>query len=167
MNWQNPKTWNTGDLLTAQDMNAQLRDNLQYLKGLPYAQKTIQNDRNYTTRSSSFVDIDDSSLSITLRTAGAVLLGFLGTFLADQSTHIHLDLLVDGVRLGQNNGIASLYFQAGHRAQSLAFTLLRDQLTAGEHTFRLQWRIATGHATLYAAAGSRDAPAFFWARALP
>lgn len=167
MNWQEPKTWNTGDLLTAQDMNAQLRDNLQYLKGLPYAQKTIQNDGNYTTRSSSFVDIDDSSLSITLRTTGAVLVGFLGTFQADQSTHIHLDLLVDGVRLGQNNGIASLHFPAAHKPQSLAFTLLRDQLTAGEHTFHLQWRIVAGFGIFYAAAGNRDAPAFFWARALP
>ena len=167
MNWQNPKTWNTGDLLTAQDMNAQLRDNLQYLKGLPYAQITSRQDSNYTTNSGSFVDIDDSTLSITLRTAGAVLVGFLGTLQTDRATQIYLDLLVDGVRLGKINGIACLHFQAANKPQTLAFTLLRDQLSAGEHTFRLQWRIGVGHATLFAAAGSRDAPAFFWVRALP
>ena len=167
MNWQNPKTWNTGDLLTAQEMNAQLRDNLQYLKGLPYAQNTIQKDKNYTTASRGFVAIDDSTLSITLRTAGAVLVGFLGTLQADRPTNIYLDLLVDGVRLGKNNGIACLHFKDANKRQCLAFTLLRDQLTAGEHTFQLQWRIGTGRATLFAAAGRDDQPAFFWARALP
>ncbi|MCY3836586.1 MAG: hypothetical protein OXF83_09170 [Anaerolineaceae bacterium] len=167
MNWQDPKTWNTGDLLTAQDMNAQLRDNLRYLKDLPYMQQTIRRNSNYTTSSRSFVDIDGSNLSLTLRLAGAVMVGFLGTFQMDRSAQVCLDLLVDGVRLGNERGISCLHFSNSNVTQSFTFTFLRDQLAAGEHTFRLQWRVSSGRATLFAAAGTNDPPIFFWLRALP
>lgn len=167
MSWQEPKTWNTGDLLTAQDMNIQLRDNLRYLKNLPYSQQTIRRNANYTTSSRSFVDIDGLDLTLTLPLTGAVLIGFLGTFQQDRSAQVCLDLLVDGVRLGNDRGISCLHFSNANVAQSFTFTFLRDQLAAGEHQFRLQWRVSSGRATLFAAAGNNDPPIFFWLRALP
>lgn len=33
--WTTPKTWNTGEPLTAADLNTHLRDNLEYLKDKP------------------------------------------------------------------------------------------------------------------------------------
>lgn len=167
MNWQDPKTWNTGDLLTAQEMNAQLRDNLRYLKELPYAQSTVRQQTNYSMGSRSFADIDASALSLTLRAAGAAEIGFLGTFQMNRSGTLYLDLSVDGVRIGNDLGMASVYFSVANQPQSFAFTVLRDQLTPGERTFRLQWRVSHGAATLFAAASSNDPPAYFWARALP
>ena len=167
MTWHDPKTWNTGDLLTAQEMNSQLRDNLRYLKELPYAQSTIRQETNYSTGSRGFVDIDASALSLTLRTAGAAQIGFLGTFQMDRSSVLYLDLMVDGVRLGNDRGMSYLRFSEANQPQGFAFTLLRDQLTPGERTFRMQWRVLSGNVTLFAAAGSNDPPAFFWARALP
>ena len=167
MPWNDPKTWNTGDLLTALEMNSELRDNLRYLKELLYAQSTIRQGVNYSSSSRSFVDIDVNALSLTLRTAGAAQIGFLGTFQMDRSSVLYLDLTVDGVRLGNDRGLACVRFSEANEPHSFAFTLLRDQLTPGERTFRMQWRVLSGNVTLFAAASSNDPPAFFWARALP
>ena len=85
----------------------------------------------------------------------------------DRSAVLYLDLLVDGVRIGNDRGMACVRFSEANEPHSFAFTLLRDQLTPGERTFRMQWRVLSGNVTLFAAASSNDPPAFFWARALP
>ena len=166
MPWNEPKTWNTGDLLTAQDMNEQLRDNMRYLAGLPYAQSTVRQSANYSTSSKVFVDIDASALSLTLTTAGVVELGFLGTVSLDRSGYIVLEMTVDGASVSGGPGLARLSVAHANQPQSIAFTLLRDRLTAGQREFRMQWRVSTGTGKLYAAAGKNDYPAFFWARSL-
>ena len=129
MTWHDPKTWNTGDLLTAQEMNSQLRDNLRYLKELPYAQSTIRQETNYSTGSRGFVDIGRQPLSLTLRTAGAAQVGFLGTFQMDRSSTLYLDLTVDGVRLGNDREWPACASRKPNEPNSFAFTFLRDQLT--------------------------------------
>ncbi len=167
MPWQNPKTWKTGDLLTAPEMNSQLRDNLRYLKGLPFAQASLRRAANYSSRDSNFVDIDSSELSFTVEVTGAAQIGFLGTFQMDRAGSIHLDLAIDGLRFGQNAGMAQLRFASANQPQHCGFTIIRDHLTPGRRRFHMQWRVFGGNGQLFASASTNDPPAFFWVRALP
>ena len=63
-----PKTWNTGDPLTASDMNTYIRDNNNALITPTNAVARIDEASNYTTSSTSFADIDSTYLSTGNRT---------------------------------------------------------------------------------------------------
>jgi len=107
MPWHTPITWQVNQLVTDTDLNEQVRDNLSYLKQRvdtpASAQYTLNESTDYTTSSSSFVDVDAVRLALTLYTSGsAVLVGFYGTFSASGTTDTlcYLDVALDGVRIG-------------------------------------------------------------------
>lgn len=63
MAWTSPKTWVSGELVTDEDMNAQLRDNLLILK------TSIDNNGKIVALSSTyFASLDGSALTGLLRT---------------------------------------------------------------------------------------------------
>lgn len=103
---------------------------------------------DYTTTSTTFVDVDSTNLSLTITTgAHRVLIGFSGTVRqSDGNDNIFLDVTVDGTRQGGSIGLI------GPRSAvnvDGSFTFLTDVLSAGSHTFKLQWRVlATGTATI-------------------
>lgn len=161
MTWTQPKTW-TSEPLTSADLNTHLRDNLEALKDPPSAHYAPQETTDYTTTSLAWVDVDSAGLSLTIETHGGdVLVSFHGVVFG---TELAFDVAVDGVRLGGDNGL--VLHVDGSNAGSVAFTRLVSGLSAGSHTFALQWRTRFAGITLYAGAGTanRDHIPQFWVR---
>jgi hypothetical protein len=165
MPWTTPKTWVNSEPLTAVDLNTHLRDNLNALHAPPSAAYQLNETANYTTTSTTFVNVDntDGKLSLTLTTTGgAVMIGFFGYAYASGNTGF-LDVELDGTRIGGDDGLVVFY----NNIATTSFVLLKTGLSAGSHTFKLQWKVAGGGtATLYAGAGTigADVHPQFWVR---
>lgn len=156
MAWSVPKTWATGELVTANLLNTHLRDQLDALKTPPTAVYTLNESANYTTTSTSFVDVDAVNLALTITTSGGdVLVTFCGTFShGTAGNKLLLDVDVDGVALFGDEGLLDQGFDAIGRRNVVSFAVWRQGLAAGTHTFKLRWRTNGGTITLYAGAGS-------------
>ncbi|MEO1643547.1 MAG: hypothetical protein AAFR67_00055 [Chloroflexota bacterium] len=160
MAWTQPKTW-SNEPLVASDLNTHLRDNMEALKEPPSANYELDETSDYTTTSTTFVDVDSTNLSLTLDTNGGdVMVHFHAT--VGMSSYVLFDVLVDGVRTGGDDGIVA----QGANDTTITFTRLITGLPAGSHTFTLQWKVHTGTGTLYAGAGTfiTDLHPQFWAR---
>ena len=165
--WTAPKTWATGELVTATDMNTYLRDELEFLKDPPTATYVLNEGSDYSTTSTSFVDVDGTNLSLALTTAGGdVMIGFFGLFRSSSTFQVHLDVAVDGARWGGDDGIVAMRVSSNVPDREAGFVVLMQGLSAGAHTFDLQWKVSGGTMTLYAGAGTANADvhAQFWAR---
>ena len=166
--WTTPKTWAIGELVRASDLNAQLRDNLSALKDPPSAHYTLDETADYQTTSTVFVDVDSTNLSFTLSTNGGdVLVHFDGTLRSGGTgIGVALDVAIDGVRLGGDEGLVVMYSSTG----VMSFTRLVSGLSAGEHTFVLQWRAFNASSPyipkMYTGAGTSgyDVHPQFWVR---
>ena len=167
--WTAPRTWSTGDALTAALMNEQLRDNLTVLKDPASEMSELT---QYSTTSTSWTDVDGTNLSFTITTEGGdVIIGFSGTGQAGAGgqTTAYFDVDIDGTRMGGDDG---LIFESGNSAtneemyHNLSFVLLKEGLSAGSHTFKLQWKVSGGTWYLLgntSATGTKIHPQF-WVR---
>lgn len=171
MAWTTPRTWAVGEAITADLLNEQLRDNLSVLKDPGSANYEADETGDYTTTSSSFVDVDATNLALTIETNGGdVLVHFHGSIKNSNAGGImFFDIDVDGTRHGGDDGcIVVENPDAATASQRIAisFTRLITGLAAGSHTFKLQWKRSAGTITLYAGAGSTngDVHPQFWAR---
>lgn len=166
--WHTPKTWLTGDVLTASDMNEQIRDNLDYLKSKAIGHCQMEEATNYSTTSTTLVDIDPDKLSLTLETNGGdVLLGFCGVFTNQGGNDFYLEIAMDNTPVSGHDGV----FVAGTtaRGRTSSFVWLVTDVSAGSRTFKLQWRTRAN--TLFLAAGNPVYPNIsflsqFWAKEL-
>src|SRR5258708_27288320 len=99
MRWTAPPTFTPGQVVTATDLNTYLRDNPNYLYARPNSSIKRVNGSDYTTSSSTFVDIDGTNLSITLTLTGAaVLVCFTANIPSAFGGNGAFDVVVDGVR---------------------------------------------------------------------
>lgn len=152
--WTDPRDWTVGELVTASIMNAHVRDNLDYLFLPPSAVQEISGEANKTMAGTSFADVDsggDPDLSISVTTSGEdVIVSFSGMVSSGASNSVYFDVTVDGTRLGGTDGITgSTSAGANAITAPLCFSRIVTGLSAGAHTFVLQWRSTTGTATLY------------------
>lgn len=172
MAWTAPKTWSS-EPLTSADMNTHIRDNLNHLKDRHdiNALYDLDEGANYTTSSTSFVDVDATNLALTITThGGAVLVGFAGAVAnaTTNDTRVYFDIEVDGVRHGGDDGI--LCHQAGQdddqHPQNCSFVILIDGLSAASHEFILQWKVSASAYTMHAGAGTSnyDVHPQFWVK---
>lgn len=172
MVWTEPKTW-VAEPLVAADLNTYLRDNLNALKEPPSAHYELDESADYTTTSTSFVNVDstDGKLSLKINTNGGdVLVGFHGYVQPGTGNDIvFFDIEVDGVRVGGDDGIIGAQRAAAATNPGrfgISFTRLIPNLDPGEHTFNLQWRVTVGQAVIFAGAGTANANTHpqFWVR---
>jgi hypothetical protein len=162
MPWTTPPSFTSGQVITATDLNTYLRDNTSYLLSRPKNAVKRDNNANYTTTSASFVDIDGTNLSITLSVSGsAVLLAFSGT-VNSSSNQPAFDFTVDGTRVG-TGGSDGLMTMTGNIQSNATFIALVTGLSAGSHTFKVQWRAVSGTTLLYAGngTGGQDVQPYF------
>lgn len=112
-----------------------------------------RDDTNYSTTSTSFTDIDATNLSLSLDT-GTHRVAVSLTACANLSSAglLFLDLLVDGTSVSGSKGIVCVEPAAGQN-HNVGFTWYSDTMTADTHTFKLQWKVSTGTATLFAGNG--------------
>jgi len=150
MPWTIPATFSPGQVVAASDLNSQLRDNELYLlAGRPMGYVMRQGVADYTTTSTTFVDVDATNLILTLALNGSrVLVVATGTMEAAVAQDMYFDWIVDSTtRAGGSNGVS----QSNNNNQRQTFTALGffSGLSAGVHTFKLQYRTVGGTATLH------------------
>ena len=169
MAWTPPKTW-TSEPLTSVDLNAQLRDNQNYLKGRMDNSSSVLagSASNYATSSTSFVDVDASKLSLTLNTNGGdVLLGFTAAIFSQRNgAKVYFNIAVDSVDYFAGDGITQLTLATSgdaHRHKPLCLVALIPGLSAGSHTFRLRWKTSSGSTAYIEAVNLRPQ---FWVQEL-
>lgn len=166
MAWITPKDWAVDEQLTASKLNTHLRDNLNALKNPPSAAYVSDETSDYSYSSTSFADVDATNFALTITTTGGdVMVHFHGTFESSSTpTSVFLDVDVDGAREGGDDGIA-MAAPANGSPQVINFTRL-IAVSAGEHTFTLQWKTGGAGVKLYAGAGTtnRDVHPQFWVR---
>lgn len=106
-----------------------------------------------STTSTSFVNVDGTTLSLELTTNGGkvwviVSLVMYGSTQLDAS----FDLTVNGSRLGTGTGGIWLHTVSTNVA-AVNFTRVITGLAAGTYTITLQWRTSTGTLSAYAGGG--------------
>lgn len=154
MPYTSPRTWLVGEVPTAAIFNTHLRDNLIALKDPPTAIYNVNEAADYSTSSTSFVDVDGTDLALSITTTGGdILVGFVGN-VVNNANCAAFDVTLDGVRQAGDEGI----IQAGHirsdHALPVSFAYLIRSVSAGAHTVKLQWRVDASAVTMYAGAGS-------------
>ncbi|MCY4073758.1 MAG: hypothetical protein OXG60_20895 [Chloroflexi bacterium] len=141
MAWTTPKTdWNTGELVTAADVNA-IGENLVALRHPSTAVAAYTTAEDINVHSGEFADIDSANLNLTITTAGGdVLVHFHGVFIRGSRnyTENRLDIVLDGDQQGGEDGL--MRFGVYDDRRTISFTHLIQGLSAGSHTFKLQWR---------------------------
>ncbi|MGB1284983.1 MAG: hypothetical protein ACPG7F_00500 [Aggregatilineales bacterium] len=107
---------------------------------------------NYTTTSTSFVDVDGTNFAhtITVPASGKVLVGFAGGISA--TARVKLNVSAAGSDVAGDDGIFTV--QASNVNGSFAY--LCTGLTAGSREFKLRWKVNSGTGTIYAGAGLGD-----------
>lgn len=166
MAWTTPVTQTTGTLITAAEWNAQVANNLEAVKNPPTDSYVGNEGADWTTTSTSFVDVDGTDLSLSITTTGGdVYVGFHGNLASGANTY--LDVTMDGTAIGGDDGIVAIQ-GAGSTApgRPIGFVRLVTGVSAGAHTFNLRWKVASGTSTLYGGAGtgSADLHPQFWVR---
>lgn len=165
MAWTTPRTWSANELVTATIMNTHIRDNLNALKSPPSGNYEADEVADYTTTSTSFTDIDATNFAFTLNTNGGdVIVTFVGN-IRTASGRVYLTVDVDGSPVAGDDGICRMGGTGNE--EPFAFSYLVTGLSAGAHTFKLQWKMGiNATATLYAGAGTSGADVHpqFWAR---
>ncbi len=166
MSWTTPHTWIDGEALEEDIMNEQIRDNFNFLKDRPSNTRNINEGANYTTALTNFDDVDPTNLSLTITTEGGdVWVGFTGSISNSTiNTYVHFDLEVDGVRFAGDDGIIVEQINPANNVSTIGFIILIDTLAAAAHTFKLQWKVSAGTATMFAGDGTanRDVHGQFW-----
>jgi hypothetical protein len=152
--------------VTAALLNEQMRDNLDAVKNPPTALTNVNEAANYSTTSTTFVDVDNVDLSLSITTGGGdVLIGLCTSVLSGNGFGVGFDVTMDGIRILGDDGLVQN--NNGGDVEIISFAIMRRSVSAGLHTFRLQWRSQTGVAvTMYAGAGTAnlDAHPQFWVR---
>lgn len=157
--WVTSRTWTAGELVTASIMNAHVRDQLNALKSPAYFRCYIDEASDYSiVATSSFTDIDATDLGATITTGGgAMLITFQGNFIysAGVATALYLSISVDGTTQVTDDGIVRAVPSSSTLGFPSTFVWLVPALSAGSHTFKLQWKTgATGTYIMYAGAGT-------------
>jgi len=161
--WTPPKTnWQVNEIVTADDMNT-IGENLATLKA-PVTAQYLQSATDYTTTSTSFVDVDATNFSHTITTTGGdVLIIFFATITNNlNNANMMFDVTVDGVRQGGVEGLILETVSAATHGAVVSFALLKTGLSAGSHTIKLQWSVGGGTGRIYAGstAGGREVAGF-------
>jgi len=163
-NWHGTPDWEPGQLVTAADLNAQIRDNVGYLFARPIAAVTADENSDFTTTATDFVDID-AGFSVLLALEGSrARVHFHGVLFLQGSSagtqRAFFDVAVDGVRQAGDDGICFVE-TVNNGVRHVSFTRLITGLTPGTHTFRPQWKCyasaGTPSVTMYAGAGTPQA----------
>jgi hypothetical protein len=154
-----PATFSAGQLVTATDLNTQVRDNLIALKDPNSAHYELNESVDYTTTSTAFVNIDATagklSLSITLAVVADVFIFFTGAVENSGGNRINFDVTMDGTRIAGDDGLMVMTVGVA-LATPVYFTLMKTAVSAAAHTFNLQWKTSAGTATMYAGAGTSN-----------
>lgn len=159
MAWTTPKTdWTTGELVTAEDMNA-VGENFVALKH----QETVAYQSAVPSENpAAWAELDSNNLNLTITTVGGdILVHFDATMSSsrnDYGVNVYFDIEIDGSRQGDNNGIAFVTIRSGTQNYShVGFSRVIQNLSAGVHTVKIVSRRSSN-------ASGRLLHSAFWVR---
>lgn len=115
---------------------------------------------DYSTSSTTFVDIDGTNWSFT-KTFGAhvILCGFRGAVLANTGTNdVFFEILLDGANQSSSTGGLHKTTFSNTAWSNVSFTHLISAVSAGSHTIKIQWKVSANTITL---AGNTTQAGFF------
>lgn len=164
MAWTTPKTWSS-EPLTSADLNTYIRDNQNHLQTVLNNNEQYITDESseYTTSSGSFVDVDADNFSHTITTNGGdVLVGFSGIAKVSSGYYVSLTVKVDDIVHFPDDGI--LCIRTENVNNNASFVALITGLSAGSHTFALQWKVNNGTGRIFNGDGgsNEDVHSQFW-----
>ena len=165
-NWTTPKTFAEDEVLTYLDVNTYLSDNTEFLFDRPSDEYVVDGGTDYTTTSTTFVDVDATNLKLEITSGGSHLLvhGHIILSNVSVSAYVYLDIEVNGVRQGGQAGIVGMRSVSANDRTTVTFSRLLD-LPADDYEIKLQWRVSAGTAKMYngdAAAANLDFEGQFW-----
>jgi len=153
--WTAPRTWTTGELVTASIMNTHVRDNLDWLK-TPVESGNITFAADFTTTSATYTDV--TGITTTITTVGGGLDIFWRCTLFTSTTAVVVfQVLIDGVSeeilgtavVSSSTNIESCFY---HHAAAKS---------AGSHTIKIQVKTSAGTLTVRGTTGATGDPFFF------
>lgn len=121
---------------------------------------------DYTTASTTFVDVDATNFSLTITTNGGdVMIGFHGTGSVNNVNNIYMNIARDGVGLVGDEGMMAETSSIANHLSNLSFLHVVANVLPGTHTFNLQWRVNADTGKMFAGAGtSTDTHPEFWVK---
>lgn len=146
MAWTTPKTWVTGELVTATDLNTHLKDNLNALRGVP---SIVSNFALYSqTNSTGFIDVSSSLNQTVSVSAGSRLhVCMWGSCSMVSGTNVlkkgYFDILLDSNRVGDTTaGLQMINGSTWSGEYILPFNIsyITSTLASGNHTIKPQYR---------------------------
>jgi hypothetical protein len=157
MVWTAPKTWLADELVTASNLNLHLRDNLNILKIPAQAHRSVNSGANFTTSSTTFVDVNNTYFLHTLATksTGNLFVNFVGSVGITAGNSVTLDIAWrvsagSYARLGSaNSGLIVLKGVDADTFNASFSVFITGIATPGSYDVKLQWRVDGGTATLY------------------
>lgn len=167
----NPPTFAAGRFSKTEG-NLYHRDNLLALKFPPFAHYiTVGHVADYSTTSTSFVDVDATNLALSITTTGDgagnpsdVLIGLCGTVYSSGASRIYFRILEDGATLNIDGD--GLLVSEATGVRPVCFDFLRVNASIGTHIYKLQYKVSSGTGVLLSNAGTsgRDCKCLFYAR---
>ena len=165
------ENWTTGDLVLATDLNL-IGNDINWLKAPPSANVLLNHTNDLFTTSTSFVDVNNTLLTLSITTTGGnLLIGFSGTISnSTLAAATYLDVnIFDGssnVRFAGDDGLTAIQQSVASHMYNASFVVLKTGLPADTYTLTLQWKVTSGTALLYSGAGTsqHDIHGHFWVR---
>ncbi len=119
--------------------------------GLVQASKVKLSGGDVTTTSATFVDMTGVTITITTG-ATRCMIEFTADVFHSSATpqSISIALLIDGASQGGTGGNLGVTSVAVNSGINVSFTFLTDVLSAGSHTFKIQWKTSAATATVQA-----------------
>lgn len=147
--WVDPQDAIPGEDYPSTQYNSEVIGNIRYLAFPPAGEAERTSDT--TTTSTSFADIGELTVTITTVADRDVLIGWVGSMAYSTATgnFTYLTVTRDGTNLGDTTeGLTQ--FDGGIGVQGpLAGCFIDPAPGAGAHTYKLQWKVSTGTATIY------------------
>lgn len=150
--------WNTslttfadGGTPTASQFN-QYTENIEWLHAPPKATIEFSGTADFTTTSTTWGTLSGFSTAVVC--TGAKILALL----CCTGNNVDLDLSLDGTRLcstGTAGTASARVDQATDSVNGVNLPVLYEGVTAGTHTFAVQWKASSATATIYAAYSPR------------
>lgn len=145
MAWVTPRTWVTGELVTAAHLNQDIRDNIGFLAGSQGARvETAQG-----TASTSYVDLTTPGPAVTV-TTGTKAFVHLSAEIDALGIFAYMSFAVSGVSTVAADDARSLEFahhSSGGFVVRLGTSIYLSGLTAGSNTFTAKYRASGGTPT--------------------
>jgi hypothetical protein len=145
MPWTTPATWVSDYVVTASDLNIYLRDNSNYLLGSrPLAESIKSGSANYSTTSTTYVDVDGTNIKVSITPASTRALVWAQFQWNASAQATWFDIYCDV--LNARGGAATFGLGGGFSGLGgLSIQHIFTGLTPGVlTTFKLQWRVNSG-----------------------